>query len=140
VLQGQQQGYAATEQNLTGRERNAQEVAQQMQAEAGNARNAASRMSSELAVLRREVSSGRGLNAQQTQTLDQAKRDRDRAQAALNEGEAHVAAMRRQIAASGGKGGGDDALAEEAARIERSNASLADSLRRMNADLGRIEI
>ena len=140
ALANQQQGFAGTEQNLTGREVDARAVAQQLQDEAGSAQDSAQRISGEIRWLQREANAGRGLNAQQAQMLNLAKQDRDRAQAALNQGRTQLGQMRQQMGQSKGQGVDVSGLEAEAARIERSNASLGESLRRMNQDLGRIEI
>jgi pyruvate/2-oxoglutarate dehydrogenase complex dihydrolipoamide acyltransferase (E2) component len=139
-LQTEQRGFASTEQEMQVRTQEARQASAQLQNEAKAAEAAASRISSEMNPLRRQIASGRALNDQQTQTLRAAQRDRGAAQDALRKGQQQLAQVRDQIGRLKGTGSNTAQLESEARRIEASNASLAESVRRMNTDLGRIEI
>jgi hypothetical protein len=140
VLGSRQDAYATTEGELQARTAEARAASRELQGEAIQASRAASRLAASLNPLRSQVAAGRALSGQQAQALRGARQDRDAAAAALRKGEQQLGQLQDQIARLKGSGANTYQLQQEADDIARSNASLNDSLRRLNADLGRIEI
>jgi hypothetical protein len=140
VLGGRQDSYAGSEKELQARTQEARAAAAQLQDDAMQARAAADHLSASLDPLRNQVASGRALNSQQARSLEAARQDRDATKEALRRGEHQLAQLQEQIARMKGSGQNTVLLEQEAAGMARSNSSLNESLRRLNADLGRIEI
>ncbi|MCZ8146777.1 MAG: hypothetical protein O9325_02860 [Roseomonas sp.] len=140
ALGAQQDSFVTAEQELAERTSQARQASAELRAQATNASAAAARISASIEPLRREVNAGRGLTTQQADALASARRDRDAAATALQIGQKQLSDTYAAISRLRDAGQNTSALEEEAQRMEGSNRSLDNSLRRMNTDLGRIEV
>jgi len=140
VLGGQQDSFVSAEQELAELTSQARQASADLRAQATNASAAAARISASVEPLRRQVNAGRGLTTQQADALASARRDRDAAVAALQSGQKQLSDINTAISRLRDAGQNTADLEEEARRMEQSNRSLENSLRRMNTDFGRIEV
>lgn len=140
VLGSKQDSVAGTASDLEARTTETRAASQELRNEAVQASRAADRLAVSLNPLRSQVAAGRALTGQQAQALRGARQERDAAAAALRKGEQQLAQLQDQITRLKGSGQNTLQLEQEAEGIARSNSSLTDSLRRMNADLGQIEL
>ncbi len=135
-----QQGYVATEGNLQDRQYTARQAAEELTKEAAAAREAERRMRSSLAPLAQQVSAGRQLNDWQLRELEQARADRQRAEAALRQGQSSAAALRQQLGQMQGAKQDTGQLQRDLAVIEQRNRELEQHLWNMrNGPLGQID-
>jgi hypothetical protein len=135
-----QQGYVATEGSLQDQQYAARQAAEDLSREAAAARAAERRMRSSLAPLAQQVSAGRQLNDWQLRELEQARADRQRAEAALRQGQSSAAALRQQLGQMQGAKQDTGQLQRDLAVIEQRNRELEQHLWNMrNGPLGQID-
>jgi hypothetical protein len=135
-----QQGFAASEDDLRARQLEARALAESLGREAQAARAAEQRMRSTLAPLAQQVSAGRQLTDWQLRELEQARAERQRAEAALRQGQSSAATLREQIGRMQAGKQDSSGLQQELAAIERRNRELEQALSNMrNGPLGRID-